>query len=203
MPTPAQSPEKAQGPLSELRPGILKNGKKGPEESPGGKPPETAARLEGDAGGRMEVEAEGLGGSGGMGIPTSPRVAFPPDLPDSSAGGNTANLEVRFFSETAEDVSKKLDLEISDDEPSMKDLFKEIKKLNLNVETRFDNMQTQIENLKHELQTSRLEMVTKIVHEDLEKRVAILEQGGVAKPEISWMQRQVQRLDPVNISFET
>ena len=83
----------------------------------------------------------------------------------------------------------------------MKDLYKEINKLNLNVAIRFDNIQMQIENLKHELQTSKLEMVTKIVHEDLEKRVAILEAGGVTKPEISWMQRQVQRLDPANKSL--
>ena len=44
-------------------------------------------------------------------------------------------------------------------------------------------------------------MVTKIVHEDLVKRVEILEQGDVAKPEISWMQRQIQRLDPANKSL--
>ena len=76
-----------------------------------------------------------------------------------------------------------------------------MKKLNLNVATRFDSMQCQIENLKQDLQASKLDMVTKIVHEDLEKRVAILEEGGVAKAEISWMQRQVQRLDLANKSL--
>ena len=62
-------------------------------------------------------------------------------------------------------------------------------------------MQKQIEDLKHDLQTSKLEMVTKDVHEKLEERVANLEAGGVPKAEISWMQRQVQRLDPANKSL--
>ena len=83
----------------------------------------------------------------------------------------------------------------------MKDLVKEMRRMNFNLETRFDDVQKQIKDLRHELQTSKLEMVTKHAHENLEKRVAKLEAGGVDNAEISWMQRQVQRLDPANKSL--
>ena len=45
-PSPVKADAQAQGSLNELRPGALRNGKKGPEESPGGKPPVKAARVE-------------------------------------------------------------------------------------------------------------------------------------------------------------
>ena len=89
MPTLSPDKEKAQA-QDPLRPGCLK---KSLGTSPGGKPPVKAARVGED----RAMEVEGLGGTGGMGVPVSPRVSFPPGLPsDSSAGGSAANLESRF-----------------------------------------------------------------------------------------------------------
>jgi len=186
MPTPKKE---AQG---SLRPGVLKNGP-APGPSPEGKPPVKSARLA--DGGQKNMELDGLG------VTVSPRD-FPPGFPaDSSGGGLPTNLADRLFeASTVPDTSKPADAKV-DEEPSMKDLMKEMRKMNFNLETRFDDMQRQIANLKHELQTSKLEMVTKHAHENLEKRVANLEAEGVDNAEISWMQRQVQRLDPANKSL--
>ena len=54
---------------------------------------------------------------------------------------------------------------------------------------------------KSDILAVREEMVTKIDHSALESRVKALESGGLAAPQVSWLQQQVQRLDPANRSL--
>ena len=96
-------------------------------------------------------------------------------------------------------------------EVSSKDILKQMQKMDLNINTKFDvlqtqfaSVQTQISDLKGDLARLKEEFVTKVVFDSLEARVASLEQIGVKSPEVSWLKDQVNRLDPCNkcISFK-
>ena len=205
MPTPVKAEAQAQVPL---RPGVLKNG---PATSPGGRPPVKAARVGGDGKGQ-DMEIEGLGG---VSVTVSPRAlaSGSPGLPaDSSTGGlQPTNLVDRLFPATEADAPKAGN-EVPEEEPTLKDLMREMRKMSVGLEQRIESVQTnfgqrfdsigkQFADFKHDLQTLKAEMVTKDVFAGLEERVATLEAGGVAKTEISWMQRQINYLDPANKSL--
>ena len=153
-------------------------------------------------GGQKNMELDGLG-----------VAVSPPGFPaDSSGGGLPTNLADRLFeASTVPDTSKPADATV-DEEPSMKDLMTEMKRMSASLEHRIDSVQTnfgqrfdsigkKFEDFKHELQTLKADMVTKPMFADLESRVAKLEEGGVAQTEVSWMQRQINYLDPANKSL--
>ena len=107
-----------------------------------------------------------------------------------------------------------------DEEVSLKDISRQMQKMSLSLDTKFENVQTQISSLKGDVHNQfvqlkgdiqsqlsdfkldlarvKEEAVTKVVFESLEARVATLEQVGVQSPEVSWMKDQVNRLDPSN-----
>ena len=90
----------------------------------------------------------------------------------------------------------------------MKDLLKEMRKMNSNlggkidqVQEQFQLMQTQFEDLKKDVQKLEENSVTKTLFQKLEERVAALEQGGLPNTQMNWMSQQINRLDPANKSL--
>ena len=90
-------------------------------------------------------------------------------------------------------------------EPKLSELMAEMQKMNLNlgqkidrVQEHFENIQKQFEDLKKAVQDLKEDMVTKDLFQKLEKRVALLEKGGLPDKQMSWMNQQVNRSDPVN-----
>jgi len=161
------------------------------------------ARVTGDGDGLKDMETEGLGGSGAL-----------PGLPaGSSGGGASVNLAARLFPEEPEiAVTRRSGNEIPEAEPSMKDLMREMRSMNLNLGQRIDGIsanlgqriagiQVQVENLRDDLKTLQSESVTKVVFQSLEECVMKLEAGGMPEVETKWLQMQVDRLDPANRSL--
>ena len=90
----------------------------------------------------------------------------------------------------------------------MKDLLKEMRKMNSNLDGKIDQMQeqfqlmqTQFEDLKKDVQRLEENSVTKTLFQKLEERVAALEQGGLPNTQMNWMSQQINRLDPANKSL--
>ena len=66
------------------------------------------------------------------------------------------------------------------------------------VQEHFENIQKQFEDLKKAIQDLKEDMVTKDLFQKLEERAALLEKDGRPDKQMSWMNQQVNRLDPAN-----
>ena len=146
---------------------------------PPGPPPGKTARV-GEEGAGMDVDGSLAEAAGSAGV--SPTALFQPEPPALPTD--------------------------SDEEPSMKDLLKEMRKMNSNlggkidqVQEQFQLMQTQFEDLKKDVQRLEENSVTKTLFQKLEERVAALEQGGLPNTQMNWMSQQINRLDPANKSL--
>ena len=81
-----------------------------------------------------------------------------------------------------------------DEEPTIRQMFKQMLTMETNLSTmesnlsiKIDNVQMQFETLKNEIQAVKQDMVTKVIFQSLEDRVLALEQGGVNNSQMNWM----------------
>ena len=161
------------------------------------------------AGGGLGGLAGGVPGGGGPGAGSALAGASAVGGVGGGSAGAVAGLE-----------PGKEKADSDDEEVSLKDISRQMLKMSLKMDTKFETVQSQISNLKGDVQQQLVELkgdiqtqlsdfklelarvkeeaVTKVVFESLEARVASLEQVGVQTPEVSWLKDQVNRLDPCN-----
>jgi hypothetical protein len=191
MPTPTKETKEDPSDPGATRKSALK--KTGANASPPGKVPRVAGET-----GEMDVDAGGFGtGSAvaGMGPPGFPSGSL-------SSGGVPVDLASRLFPNgSGIETPVPEGPPNPDEEPTMKQMFAQMLKMETNLSTKIDNVQMQFETLKNEIQTVKQEMVTKTIFQSLEDRVRALEQGGVNNSQMNWMLQQVGRLDPANKSL--
>ena len=159
------------------RPSAMKHGR-----SPQGTPQESkTARVDGEDTG-MAAEGVGAGGTAGL-------AGGPPGIPVGSGIPPLPGTEV-----------------------SMDTLMQEIQRMNsamqsnsAGMQTNFSGLQAQIleqaAEFKKDISGIRAEMMTKESFKSWEIRIEKLEAGGLPNSQISWMQQQVNRLDPANKSI--
>ena len=86
--------------------------------------------------------------------------------------------------------------EEEEEEPSMKDLMREMRSMHIDLGGQFVSLQNKFADLRVEVTNLKKEMVTKEIFSSLESRVAVLEVGGVGNAEVTFLKKQVNRLDP-------
>ena len=174
------------------RKSVLRNG-----PYPSGPPPSKAARVDGlpDVVGMEGVSSESLFNNP-LAQSLFPDAGSIPVGSSASAqaglGGMAAVPETGGGSEDGK--------ESGDEEPSMKDLMKQMKKmssnlggrfelLSENLGGRFDLLQKQLSDFRAELQNLKNDMVTNQVFASLEERVAALEIGGIGNSEVTFLKK--------------
>jgi hypothetical protein len=164
--------------------------------SPSAARPEKSARVADD----VVMVGEGDAGSAAGSIPG------PPGFP---TGAVPVTLATRLFpSEAGVETPVPDGGAEPSEEPTMRQMFEQMLKMQTNLSTmesnlstKIDNVQMQFETLKNEIQAVKQDMVTKVIFQSLEDRVLALEQGGVNNSQMNWMHQQVGRLDPANKSL--
>ena len=85
--------------------------------------------------------------------------------------------------------------------------LKKMDSMHVDMQTEFQKMRVQLDaqaaefkEFKQDLEKLRGEMVSKDVFQRLKLRVDNLEAGGLGNPKLTWLQQEVQRLDPANKS---
>ena len=163
------------------------------------------------SGGVAEQGGPGSSGGGGSGgVPGVGGGAFGGSLsPPTLLVGGDPGLAGRV-SETGGDLlaggkkPAKTFGEDDDEDVSLKSLLKEMRRMNTNIESvdsKFDKVQAQIDTLKSEVSTLQADSVTKIVHNQLESRVSVLEAACPQSAEVTFLKEQVNRLDPCHRSL--
>ena len=86
-------------------------------------------------------------------------------------------------------------------EPTLSQLFQEIRAGNQNVDSKFQLLQGQVASFQTELASMKAEMVTQIQFGELQTRVSKLESSPTGGPDIKALTLQLDRLDPAKKSL--
>ena len=95
--------------------------------------------------------------------------------------------------------------EDGENEIGLADLMKKMEQMNTNMINQFEHVRIHLENqacsFKTELEQLRAEMVSQDQFQNFERRLENLEKAGLGSSQLTWMQQQIQKLDPANKSL--
>ena len=141
------------------------------------------------------LDGDGLGGAGGDGDETMKAGA---DVWAAAGFGSPrggVDVETRAGGKGGNKLPSK------EEEVSLSMLMKELRSINLSMNSKMTRFEQILTTFRSELQALKLEMVSKEAFQSLETRVTNLEQQGLPSPELSNLRQQISKLDPANKSL--